>query len=150
MRLVIQRVVRSSVSIFGKVHASIGRGMTVLACFEDHDTEEDILWACHKILNLRIFDNENGVMDLPVGEICGEILIISQFTLFASTRKGNRPSYIRAARPDISRPLYDRFIREMSGLYCGHVKSGIFGSDMKVEILNDGPVTIIIDTKQRE
>ena len=89
-------------------------------------------------------------MDLPVGEICGEILIISQFTLFASTRKGNRPSYIRAARPDISRPLYDRFIREMSGLYCGHVKSGIFGSDMKVEILNDGPVTIIIDTKQRE
>lgn len=150
MRLVIQRVVRSSVSISGKVHASIGRGMTVLAGFEDHDTEEDILWACHKILNLRIFDNENGVMDLPVGEICGEILIISQFTLFASTRKGNRPSYIRAARPDISRPLYDRFIREISGLYCGHVKSGIFGSDMKVEILNDGPVTIIIDTKHRE
>lgn len=150
MRLVIQRVVRSSVSISGKVHASIGRGMTVLAGFEDHDTEEDILWACHKILNLRIFDNENGVMDLPVGGICGEILIISQFTLFASTRKGNRPSYIRAAHPDISRPLYDRFIREMSGRYCGHVKSGIFGSDMKVEILNDGPVTIIIDTKQRE
>lgn len=150
MRAVIQRVSSSSVVIDGVCHGEIGPGMNVLIGIEDGDTDEDIEWLCHKIVNLRIFDDDSGVMNLSVRDVDGDILVISQFTLFASTRKGNRPSYIRAARPEISVPLYEEFLQRLENILGKQVKKGIFGADMKVTIVNDGPVTILIDTKNRE
>ncbi len=124
--------------------------MTILVGIEDSDTDEDIEWLCKKIVNLRIFDDEAGVMNLSVKDIDGEILVISQFTLHASTKKGNRPSYIRAAAPAISVPLYEKFLSVLELNFAKKIEKGIFGADMKVEIHNDGPVTIIIDTKNKE
>jgi D-tyrosyl-tRNA(Tyr) deacylase len=150
MRAVLQRVIHSSVKINGAVHASIAKGMLVLLGVEDADGEEDINWLCPKICQLRIFDDDNGVMNISVADAGGEILVISQFTLHASTRKGNRPSYIKAARPEKAIPLYESFIHTLSTQLQKPVQSGVFGADMQVELVNDGPVTIIIDTKIRE
>ena len=150
MRLIIQRVAHASVTINGKVKSSIGKGLLILVGIEDADDTTDAEWLGKKVANLRIFDDENGVMNLSVKDIDGEILIISQFTLFASTKKGNRPSYIRASKPPHAIPLYEtfcRYIREETGKEAG---TGEFGADMKVELLNDGPVTICIDSKQKE
>ena len=141
MRVVIQRVSHASVTINGNCKSAINRGMLIL---------EDIDWLCKKIINLRIFDDENGVMNKSVIDTNGEILVISQFTLHASTKKGNRPSYIKAAKPDISIPLYEQFCTELSSLLGKEIGTGEFGADMKVELLNDGPVTICIDTKNKE
>ncbi|MBR4975352.1 MAG: D-tyrosyl-tRNA(Tyr) deacylase [Bacteroidales bacterium] len=150
MRIIIQRVLDSSVTIDGKVHASIGKGMTILVGIEDSDTEEDIDWLCKKIVMMRIFDDENGVMNRSIIDDGGDILVISQFTLYASTKKGNRPSYIRAAKPEISIPLYENFINKLE-IYLGkNIENGIFGADMKVSINNNGPVTIIMDSKNKE
>jgi D-tyrosyl-tRNA(Tyr) deacylase len=150
MRAVIQRVSRASVTIEGNIKASIGLGLLVLLGIADADTNADIEWLAAKIVRLRIFNDEFGLMNLSIQEINGDILIISQFTLFASTKKGNRPSYISAAKPDIAIPLYEEFIEQMKKDMGKEVFSGIFGADMKVELLNDGPVTIIIDTKNKE
>lgn len=150
MRVVIQRVKHASVTIDGKVKSAIGQGMMILVGVEDSDTQEDITWLCKKIAGLRIFDDENGVMNLPITEIDGDILIISQFTLFASTRKGNRPSYIRASKPEIAVPLYEAFCKEIERVTGKAPGTGTFGADMKCELLNDGPVTIIIDTQLKE
>ncbi|MCB0568683.1 MAG: D-tyrosyl-tRNA(Tyr) deacylase [Phaeodactylibacter sp.] len=150
MRVVIQRVSEASVTIDGQERAGIGRGLLVLLGVEEADTLEDIQWLCAKISKLRIFNDEAGLMNLSVQDIGGELLVVSQFTLHASTKKGNRPSFIRAARPDIAIPMYEAFItclEEGSGL---QVKTGDFGADMKVRLLNDGPVTILIDSKNRE
>ena len=147
MRIIIQRVLDSSVTIDGKVHASIGKGMTILVGIEDSDTEEDIDWLCKKIVMMRIFDDENGVMNLSVRDVEGEILAISQFTLYASTVKGNRPSYIKAAKPDVAIPLYEKFLLLLEEHLGKPVKKGIFGADMQVGLVNDGPVTIIVDSK---
>ncbi len=150
MRAVIQRVTQASVTIDGEVHASIGAGLLVLLGIEDADTHEDIDWLCRKTAALRIFNDDKGVMNLSVVDTFGEMLVVSQFTLHASTKKGNRPSYIRASKPDFAVPMYDAFVemlRRVSGL---EVRTGIFGADMKVGLINDGPVTIIIDTKIKE
>lgn len=150
MRAVIQRVSQSSVVIGGVCHGEIGTGLNILIGIEEGDGEEDIDWLCRKIVNLRIFDDNDGVMNKSVLDIGGDILVISQFTLFASTRKGNRPSYIRAAKPDISIPVYEKFLTTLENILGKQVKKGIFGADMKVTIVNDGPVTILIDTKNKE
>ncbi|MBR2359336.1 MAG: D-tyrosyl-tRNA(Tyr) deacylase [Bacteroidaceae bacterium] len=150
MRTVIQRVSHASVTINGVVKSAIGGGLLVLVGVEDADTEEDILWLCKKIVGLRVFDDENGVMNKNIVDAGGDILVISQFTLFASTKKGNRPSYIRAAKPDVSIPLYEQFCNELSIALGKPVGTGEFGADMKVELLNDGPVTICMDTKNKE
>ncbi len=150
MRAVIQRVKHASVTVNEEKVADIGQGMMILLGIEDSDNQEDIEWLCKKITSLRIFDDEDGVMNLPIGTIGGEILIISQFTLYASTRKGNRPSYIRAAKPEISKPLYEDFCKAIETMTGKKPATGIFGADMKCELLNDGPVTIIIDTKLKE
>lgn len=150
MRIVIQRTKHASVTIDGQQKSAIGTGMLVLVGIEDSDGKEDIDWLCRKIVNLRIFDDENGVMNKSVLEIEGDILVVSQFTLHASTKKGNRPSYIRAARPEISIPLYEQFCNELSIALGKPVSTGQFGADMQVELLNDGPVTICMDTKQKE
>jgi D-aminoacyl-tRNA deacylase len=150
MRAVIQRVSESSVAIEDKVHTHIGRGMMVLLGIEEEDTQEDIEWLCGKIARLRIFDDANGVMNLAVTDIDGEILLISQFTLHASTKKGNRPSYIKAASPESAIPLYEKFAQELGGQIGREVKTGVFGAMMKVSLINDGPVTIIIDSKNKE
>lgn len=150
MRAVIQRVKHASVTVNEEKVADIGQGMMILLGIEDSDNQEDIEWLCKKITSLRIFDDEDGVMNLPIGTIGGEILIISQFTLYASTRKGNRPSYIRAAKPEISKPLYEDFCKVIETMTGKKPATGIFGADMKCELLNDGPVTIIIDTKLKE
>ena len=150
MRAVIQRVKEASVTIDGKLHSSIGEGLLVLLGVEEKDTHEDTEWLSKKIANLRIFNDENGVMNRSILDIQGEILVVSQFTLFASYKKGNRPSWIRAAKPDISIPLYEDFCKELSLLLGKPVATGVFGADMKVKLLNDGPVTICIDTKQKE
>jgi D-tyrosyl-tRNA(Tyr) deacylase len=150
MRVVIQRVTKASVSIEGKIFSSIGDGLLVLAGFEHADTLDDLDWMSAKIVNLRIFNDQQGIMNLSVKEIDGEILLISQFTLHAATKKGNRPSYIRSAPPEISVPLYNQFIEKVAGRLGKAVKTGIFGADMKVELLNDGPVTIVIDSRNRE
>ena len=150
MRTVIQRVSHASVTINGVVKSAIRGGLLVLVGVEDADTEEDIQWLCKKIVGLRVFDDENGVMNKNIVDAGGEILVISQFTLFASTKKGNRPSYIRAAKPDISIPLYEQFCNELSIALGKPVGTGEFGADMKVELLNDGPVTICMDTKNKE
>ncbi len=150
MRTVIQRVQHCSVTIDGKIKSQIGNGMLVLVGIEDRDTQEDIEWLCKKIANLRIFDDENGVMNRSVIETGGEVMVVSQFTLHASTKKGNRPSYIKASKPNFAIPMYRSFCDEM-GLQTGKViATGEFGADMKVELLNDGPVTILIDTQNKE
>jgi D-tyrosyl-tRNA(Tyr) deacylase len=150
MRAVIQRVSRASVTIDGKIKGEIGRGLLVLLGIEDADTDEDISWLSSKIVNLRIFNDEDGVMNRSVIETGGGILLISQFTLHASTKKGNRPSYIKASKPDIAIPLYERMITQLSKDLGKAIQTGIFGADMKVELVNDGPVTIVIDTQNKE
>ena len=150
MRAVIQRVSKASVTIDGKVHSAIGEGLLVLLGIEDADTMEDIEWLSGKIVNLRIFDDENGVMNVSVTDKQGEVLLVSQFTLHASAKKGNRPSYIRASKPDIAIPLYEKMIRQLSADLGRTIKTGEFGADMKVDLCNNGPVTIIIDTKNKE
>lgn len=150
MKVILQRVTQASVSIENKVKASIDQGLLILLGIENEDTSEDISWLCKKILKMRIFNDENEVMNLSLDDIQGEILLISQFTLHASTKKGNRPSYIKAAKPDVAIPLYKKFIQEMQSLLGKEISTGTFGADMKVSLLNDGPVTIIIDSKNRE
>ncbi|WP_034889841.1 D-aminoacyl-tRNA deacylase [Gillisia sp. Hel_I_29] len=150
MKVILQRVTQASVSIENKVKASIDQGLLILLGIENEDTSEDISWLCNKILKMRIFNDENEVMNLSLDDIQGEILLISQFTLHASTKKGNRPSYIKAAKPDVAIPLYKKFIQEMQSLLGKEISTGTFGADMKVSLLNDGPVTIIIDSKNRE
>lgn len=150
MRVIIQRVLDSSVTIEGKLHTSIGKGMTILVGIEDSDTDEDIEWLCKKIVMMRIFDDENGIMNRSILEDDGDILVVSQFTLYASTKKGNRPSYLRAAKPEIAVPLYEKFINKLEFYLGKSPKKGIFGADMKVSIHNNGPVTIIMDSKNRE
>ena len=150
MRAVIQRVSRGSVTIDGEVYSSIGTGLLVLLGIEDADGPEDVQWLCGKITALRIFNDEAGIMNLSVKEIAGEILLISQFTLHASTKKGNRPSYIRASKPAHAVPLYELMITALNDAVEKTIKTGIFGADMKVELLNDGPVTLIIDSQNRE
>ena len=150
MRVVIQRTGHASVTINGICKSAIQKGLMILIGIEETDGKEDIDWLCKKIVNLRVFDDENGVMNKSILDIGGDILVISQFTLHASTKKGNRPSYIRAAKPEISVPLYNTFCSELSIALGKEVKTGEFGADMKVELLNDGPVTIIMDTKNKE
>jgi D-tyrosyl-tRNA(Tyr) deacylase len=150
MRAVIQRVSKASVTINNTVKSFIERGLLVFVGIEDADNREDIEWLSKKIINLRIFDDENGVMNCSVREISGDILVVSQFTLHALTKKGNRPSYIRASKPETAIPSYELFCSELTTQLGQEVKTGEFGADMKVELLNDGPVTIWIDTKNRE
>ena len=150
MRVLIQRTKHASVTIDGRCKSAIKQGLLVLVGIEDSDGKEDIEWLCKKIVNLRIFDDENGVMNRSVRDIEGEILVVSQFTLHASTKKGNRPSYIRASKPEIAIPLYETFCKELSLSLGKEVGTGKFGADMKVELLNDGPVTIWMDTKNKE
>lgn len=150
MRAVIQRVSRASVTIEGKIHGKIDNGLLVLLGVEDADTVEDIEWLSNKIVNLRIFNDDKGVMNTSVKDVEGNILLISQFTLHASTKKGNRPSYIRASKPEAAIPIYEKMIRQLSNELGTPIQAGIFGADMQVELLNDGPVTIVIDTKNRE
>lgn len=150
MRAVIQRVSKASVTIDEKIHSAIGNGLLVLLGIEDTDTIEDIEWLSAKIVNLRIFNDEQGIMNLSVKDKNGDILLVSQFTLHASTKKGNRPSYTRASKPDIAVPLYEKMIRQLTADLGTPIKTGEFGADMKVELLNDGPVTIVIDTKSKE
>lgn len=150
MRAVIQRVSRASVTIEGKINASIGRGLLVLLGIEDADTQEDIEWLSAKIVNMRIFDDANGVMNESLLDKGGDLILVSQFTLHASTKKGNRPSYIRASKPDIAIPLYEKMVQQLTEKLGKPIGTGIFGAEMKVELLNDGPVTIVMDTKQRE
>lgn len=148
MRTVIQRVSKASVRVPAEGYeSSIGHGLLVLAAFIDEDTEEDLVWTARKIVAMRIFDDCNGVMNLSIKDVDGEILAVSQFTLYASTLKGNRPSYIKAAKPDVAIPLYERFLEILERELEKTVGRGIFGADMKVELLNDGPVTIIVDSK---
>ena len=149
MRAVVQRVKRASVSIGGLVHSSIGTGLMVLLGIEDADGQEDIQWLSNKLINLRIFNDSAGVMNCSLTEINGDILVVSQFTLFASTKKGNRPSYIRASKPDVAIPLYESMIGQLERDLGKKIFAGVFGADMQVDILNDGPVTILIDTKEK-
>lgn len=150
MRLVIQRVSNASVTVDGKPVSGIGRGLLVLVGVENGDSEEDVRWLVGKTAGLRIFDDEDGVMNRSVTDISGEVLAVSQFTLTASTRKGNRPSYIRAAGHDLAIPLYEMYCEEVSAAIGKPVGRGVFGADMKVSLLNDGPVTIIIDSRIKE
>ena len=150
MKVVIQRVTRASVTIEQQLFSSIDKGMLILVGIQADDTDEDINWLASKIVNLRIFDDENGVMNKSILESGGEILAVSQFTLMARTKKGNRPSYIDAAPPAISIPLYEKFVATLSQELHKEVQTGQFGADMKVELINDGPVTIIIDSKNRQ
>lgn len=149
MKVIIQRVSEASVKIKGKIKSSIKSGLLILVGFEDKDNELDVEWITKKTVNLRIFDDENGVMNRSVIDIDGEILVISQFTLHASTKKGNRPSYILAAKPDHAIPLYEKYINELKNNTRKEVFSGEFGADMKVNLINDGPVTIIIDSQNK-
>jgi D-tyrosyl-tRNA(Tyr) deacylase len=150
MRTVIQRASEASVSIHGRIKSSIRKGLLILLGIEDTDTEEDIIWLSRKIVNLRIFDDDQGVMNLSVKDINGDILLISQFTLHALTKKGNRPSYMRASKPEIAIPLYEKMIIQLNLDSNNEIQTGEFGADMKVSLVNDGPVTIFIDTKNKE
>jgi len=150
MRVIIQRVSKASVSINSQLKASIEQGLLLLVGIENADTKEDIDFLVKKIVNLRIFDDANGVMNCSILEINGEILCVSQFTLHASTKKGNRPSYIRAAKPDFAVPMYEAFCSELSNASGKMIQTGEFGADMQVELINDGPVTIWIDSKNKE
>ena len=150
MRAVIQRVSKASVDIEGKTKGSIEQGLLVLLGIEDYDNQDDIEWLTKKIVQLRIFSDVSGLMNKSVLEICGSILLISQFTLFAQTKKGNRPSFIRASKPEIAIPIYEHFCKELSFSLGKEVQTGVFGADMQVSLINDGPVTIIMDTKNKE
>jgi D-tyrosyl-tRNA(Tyr) deacylase len=150
MKVIIQRVSVASVTIDENKVAEIQKGLLVLLGIEDADNQEDINWLTSKIINLRIFGDENHVMNLSIKDIDGDIIVVSQFTLHASTKKGNRPSYIKAAKPEIAIPLYENFVKQMENELGKKVQTGQFGADMKVSLLNDGPVTIIIDSKNRE
>ena len=149
MIAVIQRVSSASVTIEGKVKSSIGKGLLVLVGFEDADTQEDIDWLANKIVNLRIFNDSEGVMNISVKDEAGDIIAVSQFTLHASTKKGNRPSYIKASKPEVAIPLYEKFVKALGVNLEKPIQTGEFGADMKVSLLNDGPVTIVIDTKNK-
>jgi D-aminoacyl-tRNA deacylase len=149
LKAVLQRVSEASVTINGTVHAKIQNGLLVLVGIEDTDEDNDIIWLSNKIVNLRVFDDENKVPNLSVKDIAGEILLVSQFTLHADTKKGNRPSYIKASKPDIAIPLYEKFIAQLERDLDKKIGTGIFGADMKVALVNDGPLTIIIDTKNK-
>lgn len=150
MRILLQRVKRASVTIESKLTSKIGNGLLVLIGIEDTDNIEDVNWMTKKIANLRIFDDENKVMNLSVKDVGGEVLIVSQFTLHAQTQKGNRPSYIKASKPEIAIPLYEKFCKTLREELGKEVKTGVFGADMQVELINDGPVTIWIDSKRKE
>lgn len=150
MRALIQRVGHASVSIDGQKISEIGRGFLVLLGVEDADTSQDVEWLAGKICRLRVFDDENGVMNIDVSAAGGEVMVVSQFTLMASTKKGNMPSYVRAAAEAVSRPMYETFVKAMEGMLSRKVATGRFGADMQVELVNDGPVTIWIDSKNRE
>jgi D-tyrosyl-tRNA(Tyr) deacylase len=149
MIVVIQRVSESAVKIDGKIKSQIGEGLMILMGIEEADTQEDIEWLSKKIINLRIFPDENGVMNRSVLEVGGEILLISQFTLHASTKKGNRPSYIKAAKPDFAIPMYEKMIQALEAELGKSIGTGEFGADMKVSLVNDGPVTIVMDSKNK-
>ena len=149
MKIVIQRVSQASVEINHQIISKIGVGLLILLGIEHEDTTDDVEWLCRKIANLRIFGNENEAMNRSIKEVKGEILLVSQFTLHANTKKGNRPSFIKAAKPEIAIPLYEQFIVQLEKELCKKIKTGEFGADMKVALVNDGPVTIIIDSKFR-
>jgi D-tyrosyl-tRNA(Tyr) deacylase len=149
LKAVLQRVSSASVTISGKIVAQIDNGLLVLVGIEDADTQEDIYWICQKIVNLRIFADENNVMNLSVKDIQGGIIVVSQFTLHANTKKGNRPSYIKASKPEIAIPLYENFVQQIELELGKRIQTGEFGADMKVALVNDGPVTIIIDSKNK-
>jgi D-tyrosyl-tRNA(Tyr) deacylase len=150
MKIVLQRVSSASVTIDNKIVADIQKGLLILVGIEDADTQEDIDWLVNKITNIRIFGDENDVMNLSVKDIDGDIIVVSQFTLHASTKKGNRPSYIKASKPEVAIPLYENFVKKIEMELRKKVQTGIFGADMKVLLLNDGPVTIVIDSKNRD
>lgn len=150
MRVVVQRVSKASVTVDGELISHIDKGLLILLGIENADTSDDITWLTNKIANLRIFNDNDGVMNRSLIDEAGEAIVVSQFTLHASTKKGNRPSYIKAARPDVAIPLYEDFIKQLESVLGKKVGTGIFGADMKVELLNDGPVTIGMDTKNRE
>jgi D-tyrosyl-tRNA(Tyr) deacylase len=150
MKIVLQRVSSASVTVENKIVADIQKGLLILVGIEDADTKEDIDWLVGKITKIRIFDDENHVMNLSVQDIDGDIIVVSQFTLHASTKKGNRPSYIKAAKPDIAIPLYENFVQQLEKELGKIIQTGVFGADMKVSLINDGPVSIIIDSKNRE
>jgi len=150
MRAVLQRVTQASCTVDGEVTGAIHTGFLVLLGIEDADALEDLDWLAQKIIGMRVFGDENGMMNKALADVGGDILLISQFTLFASTKKGNRPGFTRAARPDVAIPLYEKMIEKLSALLGKKVKTGIFGADMKIALLNDGPVTILIDTKDKE
>ena len=150
MKTVIQRVTRASVTVDGQVISKINAGLLILLGIENEDTKEDIEWLSRKIINLRIFNDEDGVMNKSIAAINGDVIVVSQFTLHAATKKGNRPSYIKAASPEVAVPLYEQFVKQMETDLGKKVGTGVFGADMKVDLLNDGPVTIIIDSKNKE
>lgn len=150
MRAVIQRVQKATVRIDNQIPGSINQGLLVLLGIEDADTQEDINWLSAKIINLRIFNDLEGIMNLSLKEIKGDLLLVSQFTLHGSTRKGNRPSYIRASKPTVAIPMYEKMIKQLESDLGKNIQTGVFGADMQVELINDGPVTIIVDTKQKE
>ena len=150
MRAIIQRVSSASCSIEGKISGEIGMGFMILLGIEDNDTDEDLNWLAQKISNMRIFSDENGMMNKALADVQGNILLVSQFTLFASTKKGNRPGFTRSAKPDLAIPLYEKMIRELGQLTGTKIQTGVFGADMQISLVNDGPVTIIMDTKSRE
>lgn len=150
MRIVVQRVAKASVTIGGELRSEIGKGMLVLVGIEDADGADDVEWLCSKLSKLRIFEDDKAAMNLDISSVDGSFLVVSQFTLFAMTKKGNRPSFIRAARPELAVPLYEMFLQRLAELSGRPVRCGEFGADMKVELLNDGPVTIIIDSKNKE
>lgn len=150
MKVVLQRVSQASVTVESKIVADIQKGLLVLVGIEDFDTQEDIDWLVGKIIKMRIFGVENDVMNYSVQDIDGDIIVVSQFTLHASTKKGNRPSYIKASKPEFAIPMYERFVKALEKDFNKKVQTGIFGADMKVRLLNDGPVTILIDSKNRE
>jgi D-aminoacyl-tRNA deacylase len=150
MKIVLQRVSSASVTIDHKIVAEIQKGLLVLIGIEDADNQEDIDWLVSKIVNLRVFGDENYVMNLSVKDIDGEIIVVSQFTLHASTKKGNRPSYIKASKPDIAIPIYENFVQKLRFEFGKKIQTGVFGANMKVSLINDGPVTIVIDTRNKE
>lgn len=150
MRIVIQRVKSASVTIKNNVHSSINSGLLVLLGIEDNDTEDDINWLCKKISNLRIFNDDNDIMNKSIIDINGDILLVSQFTLYAATKKGNRPSYIRASKPEIAIPLYNKFIKTLKETSEIDIKTGVFGAMMDIKLINDGPTTIIMDSKEKD
>ena len=150
MRVVIQRVKQASVTVEGEIIGKIGHGLLILAGFEESDTKEDFEWIANKIVQLRIFNDENGVMNLSVQDVEGNLLVVSQFTLHASTKKGNRPSYIKASPPNVAKNQYEEFVKVLQNKFLRNIQTGKFGADMKVDLLNDGPVTIIIDSKNKE